>query len=274
MSRSASRVLTLIRRALVAALWLLPAALQAQTVISALPYVISNPGRYQVSFNLAYGAASGAAITVAASEVDLDLGGFNLMGGSGATGISLSGVAQVRVRNGYLTGFSTGVQVTGGSSGVELTGLTVGGGSLGMYLVGQDLNVHANVVREILSTTGTATGIFVAGQSVRVWDNTVRNVRSTAAGASSHGILVNSSVGDFTWGSLEGNRIALAAGLSSSYGISVQNASTMVVLGNQILNARSGLGYYGSGGSIKYGNNIVTGATTAYGIGTDIGNNH
>jgi parallel beta-helix repeat protein len=273
MTQSISRFLSLGRRALLAALFLLPAALQAQVVISSVPYTISSPGKYVLSFNMAMGSASGAAITVASNDVDLDLGGYNLIGGSASSaGIYVSGANAVHVRNGWVTGFPTGVQV-GSSADVELTALSIGGCQTGMYLVGQDLNVHGNLVKEIVSST-TTTGIFAAGQSIRIWDNTIRNIRSTGSGYSSNAILINSWVGDFTWGSVEGNRIYMAAGLANSYGIAVMNTSTINILGNQVFNTKTGMYYAGSGGSIKYGNNVVTGATTPYGAGTDIGNNH
>ncbi|MFN8010379.1 MAG: hypothetical protein U0P81_03145 [Holophagaceae bacterium] len=277
MSLSASTILALGRRALLAAAFLLPSALQAQVVISSVPYTISSPGKYVLGFNAAMGGASGAAITVAASEVDLDLGGYNLIGGASASaGVYVAGANVVHVRNGYITGFPTGLQVSG-SADVEVTGLSVGGCQMGMNLSGQDLNIHGNVVKEITSASSTnATGIFAYGQSIRIWDNTVRNVRasSAASGYSSTGILINSAFGDFTWGSVENNRIYLAAGLSNSYGIAVMNSSTMNILGNQVFNTKMGIYYAGSGGGIKYGSNVVTGATTPYGTGTDIGNNH
>lgn len=272
-----SRILSFSRRALLAFAFLLPAALQAQVVISSVPYTISSPGKYVLGFNAAMGGASGPAITVAASEVDLDLGGYNLMGGASASaGVYVSGANVVHVRNGYITGFPTGVQVSG-SADVEVTGLSVGGCQMGMNLSGQDFNIHGNVVKEITSaSTSNAVGIFAIGQSIRVWDNTVRNVRApgAASGYSSTGILVNSAFGDFTWGSVENNRIYLAAGLASSYGIAVMNSSTVNVLGNQVFNTKMGIYYAGSGGGIKYGSNVVTAATTPYGTGTDIGNNH
>ncbi len=276
MTRFASTVLAWGRRALLAAVFLLPAGLRAQvTTISSVPYTISSPGKYVLGFNVAMGSASGPAITVAASEVDLDLGGYNLIGGTSATsGVYVSGAAVVHVRNGYITGFTTGVTVYNASD-VEVTGLSIGGCQQGMYLYGQDLDVHGNLVKEIVSaSTSNAVGIYAAGQSLRIRDNTVRNVRAGNTVYSSTAILINSSLGDFTWGGIEGNRIYLAAGLANSYGIAVMNGSTMNVLANQVFNTKTGIYYAGSGGSIKYGNNVVTGATTAYGTGTDIGNNH
>ena len=87
MSLSASRIRALGRRTLLAAALLLPAALQAQVVIPSVPYTISRPGKYVLGFNAAMGSASGAAITVASSEVDLDLGGYNLIGGAAAISV-------------------------------------------------------------------------------------------------------------------------------------------------------------------------------------------
>ncbi len=268
-----------VKALLLGAALLVPVAGHAQTTISSLPYTITNPGKYVLGYNLPGNAASGAAITVSCGNVDLDLGGYVILGGAlsstGLTpnvGILVNGYAQVRIHDGAVSSFGTGVLVNSGAADVEIDGLNIGACQRGMYLVGQDLNVHGNRVHDITGAPSSATfGIFFTGQSVRVWDNTIRNIRA-AAGYGSYGIEAQSSYGDFTYGSIEGNRIYLPAGLTASYGIQSFNNTTLTVLGNQVINGTYGI--LNSATSMKYGNNVVTGAQVSYSGGTDIGNNH
>jgi parallel beta-helix repeat protein len=88
----------------------LPArAAPSVTKINKLPYVITAPGAYLVQKNLSF---AGTAITVAASNVDLDLGGHTLSGTSGlGDGIHVEGQSSVSIHDGAVQGFYTGVEV-------------------------------------------------------------------------------------------------------------------------------------------------------------------
>ena len=122
--------------------------LEPRTPIAALPFTISASGSYYVTGNLtAAGAASG--ITIATSDVTLDLGGFALTGGgSGTTGraIDVTGLLRrnIYIRNGTVRGWSNGgvradlatavtvekVRVIGNSGNAGDAGLVVGANSL------------------------------------------------------------------------------------------------------------------------------------------------
>ncbi|MCC5878105.1 MAG: right-handed parallel beta-helix repeat-containing protein [Candidatus Sumerlaeia bacterium] len=88
--------------------------------ISSLPHVISEPGRYEVCGNLDL-SDPGHGITISASDVTLDLGGFTLHGGEGSQdGIHVSpGADNVTVRNGNLVGWG-GDGINARDSGGEL----------------------------------------------------------------------------------------------------------------------------------------------------------
>jgi hypothetical protein len=78
---------------------------QPGTPISSLPYAITQPGRYYVTRNL---SSSGTAITVAASDVVVDLGGFTIDGqGSNGNGVYDLGQSNtnVSVEHGTIRGF-------------------------------------------------------------------------------------------------------------------------------------------------------------------------
>ena len=79
----------------------LDAKLETRTPISALPFTISQPGSYYMTGNL-MGVAGQDGITIAASDVTLDLMGFALTGVAGSLkGVRISGGAfNIAVRNG------------------------------------------------------------------------------------------------------------------------------------------------------------------------------
>jgi len=52
--------------------------IEPRTPISSLPFMISSSGSYYFTKNLQFTATSGSAITINASDVTLDLGGFTL----------------------------------------------------------------------------------------------------------------------------------------------------------------------------------------------------
>ena len=82
--------------------------IEARTPISALPFTISSSGSYFVTGNLT-AQAGGNGVTINASNVTLDLGGFELVGngGVGAFGIRVSaGRFNVIIRNGTVRGWN------------------------------------------------------------------------------------------------------------------------------------------------------------------------
>lgn len=91
---------------------------RAQTLISALPYTISASGDYVLATNLAYGGASGNALTISANCVTLNLNGYYLYNSTGsATGIAVA-ASCVTIENGTLIGFGTGIALSGATGTV------------------------------------------------------------------------------------------------------------------------------------------------------------
>jgi hypothetical protein len=83
---------------------------KAGTQINSVPYTITSPGLYCLAQNLSYSVTTGWAITVAASDVTLDLMGFCLTGpgkASGANhGININEqINNVEIRNGTIKAF-------------------------------------------------------------------------------------------------------------------------------------------------------------------------
>jgi hypothetical protein len=73
--------------------------IEPRVPLETLPFTISQPGSYYFTKNLDFGSQGGSAITIMASNVTLDLGGFALTN-CGATAISVdSGIPDTPVRN-------------------------------------------------------------------------------------------------------------------------------------------------------------------------------
>lgn len=110
------------------------------TPIDSVPFTIDQPGHYYLTRNLS--VASGAAITVNARNVSIDLGGFTLVGNEvvPTTGINvtLTGSTRVRIENGTIRNFQTGIFMANSSENrieevrlvANATGASLGGGTL------------------------------------------------------------------------------------------------------------------------------------------------
>lgn len=104
------------------------------------PVLVTQPGRYLLTSNLLANGPGVTAISIAASPVELDLGGFTIDGGSSCTGypvasctgstsangILVSGTNRVtRIRNGTVRGFDTGIELGSAQDGTVLEDLAV-----------------------------------------------------------------------------------------------------------------------------------------------------
>ena len=93
----------------------MPALTRAATVIGSLPYVITTPGVYELKSNLTANGTVG--ITVQAANVVINLNGFTLAQGQTGSGNQNDGIDisadNVTVRNGTISGFNSGVSLTG-----------------------------------------------------------------------------------------------------------------------------------------------------------------
>jgi hypothetical protein len=132
---------------------------------------IDKPGSYKLVNNLTFTGSTGTCLTITTSFVTIDLAGFTISGpgnlGSASTargtGIAAGNDAMgVAVRNGTISGFTTGVDLGGDSSVVE--GLRVFGVGCpcdtGIAAMGI---VTSNTVVGVLGPALTGTGISATG---------------------------------------------------------------------------------------------------------------
>ena len=175
------------------------------TPISAAGFDITQPGSYYLTRNIT-GVSGDSGISIAASNVTLNLNGFALIGSPGATqGVIVTGTrSAVTVRNGTVRDWpSTGVDLDGASSALldDVHVLNNGGTQvrLGRNSTARDcqssggtLGIVADVNSNIsgCKVVGSATGIFAAGDT-HVIDNTVDDAQELAP--SDCGIVVQGS---------------------------------------------------------------------------------
>jgi len=227
-------------------------------VLTTLPAEIDTPGKYCLdrSHDLALGD-SDAAITILASDVELDLRGHTLRnpvykGGlcnaeyqsQFSIGISVFEARNVRVHNGALRCFYTGVQFSQHrcgdcNQGNQARDLRIHqSGFAGIFAVG-DFGLYAD---NHITDTGHAEdrdgrGLYVSGDG-----NTIRN-----------------NDVQFVW--------------DPGIGIATGNGDLNLVVENRVQNARTGFSLF-SGSEVRYRDNLTAAVQQAYaGTADDVGNN-
>jgi hypothetical protein len=159
--------------------------------ITSVPVTISAPGVYCVTQKISSNLASGAAITINANSVLLDLNDFaigNLPAGAATTAVGIYSVdhQNIHIRNGVLRGFWAGVALLNGTEVGLLTELSSG-----------------HIVEGIVSDTSYLIGIVVQGPYATIKNNKIMNtigsnaVNSAVLGArdNASGIVVGGGAG-------------------------------------------------------------------------------
>jgi hypothetical protein len=191
--------------------------------ISSVPFTISGPGVYCLTQKITSNLASGAAITINANNVVLDLNGYaigNLGAGPSTSAVGVISVDRqnIVVKDGVLRGFWGGVTLVNGttvglttaaSSGhtVEgittdtcyLTGISVQG-PFALVRKNKVMNTIGSSVSTVTGLVNASVGIDVAGADAEVSENTVINTDCTngcanvsTKGAVALGILLQGS---------------------------------------------------------------------------------
>ena len=169
----------------------LSVASYGQTPITSVPFVISTSGNYIVANELAYSASSGVAITVNAHNVTIDLNGHYLVctaPNNWAIGIQATNKANIRIRNGEIVRFNTGIHCVWGFSGQNLNfGHAID--TIGFQTDGDAVLFEESTGCVIRNCTivGGVNGIqFISGNGNRATNNVVTGVGNT--GLSSNGL--------------------------------------------------------------------------------------
>ncbi|HEX4086035.1 MAG TPA: hypothetical protein VHY22_14060, partial [Chthoniobacteraceae bacterium] len=170
--------------------WLIPllalVALRASAettigpAIGAVPYTITKSGVYHLAKNLAFEGSTGAAITINAAQVEIDMNGYEIecLSGSAntATGITTTGYNRVAIKNGTILGFHTGLSLV--SNGATVSGLILTTNHVaGITVLGNNIQITKN---RVFATGGApdsslhSTGISVTGTDCSISDNDVQ----------------------------------------------------------------------------------------------------
>ena len=178
--------------------------IEPHTAITGLPITISTPGSYYLTGNLT-ATADGAAITIAADNVTIDLNRFTLSGGNTGTrrGIDVPAARKnLCVRNGTLTGWTnsaiSALNITGGVyEGLRMTGnVNPAGPRVIVLSSGSGANVRACVATGN-GVTG-ATGIIFIDEGV-ISECTVSSNIGTGITTGKGCSIVNSTSSDNTF---------------------------------------------------------------------------
>jgi hypothetical protein len=205
------------------------------TPISAAGFDITQPGSYYLTRNIT-GVGGDSGVSIAASNVTLDLNGFTLSGAPGATqGIVVTGTrSAVTVRNGIVRDWpSTGVDLDGASAALleDVRVLNNGGTQVRLGRNSTARNCQAGggtlgIVTDVNSTitgckvVGSATGIFAAGDT-HVIDNTVDDAQELAP--SDCGIVVQGSGNRVQGNAVTGSTRAFCTDAGAAGNVFAQN---------------------------------------------------
>ena len=179
---STSAVLALIALAALPSVGRADETLLCDRVISAVPYTISVPGHYCLRSNLNTAIPSGAAITINASFVWLDLNNFTLSGSGAGTadGIAANaGRRNITVRNGTVRRFYDGIRLGVGTTGANFTveGIWADqnkANGIAVRATGGGHNIRGNVVTNTGGTNPGDNGVSISIQgAANVIDNQV-----------------------------------------------------------------------------------------------------
>jgi len=263
-----------ITASLILALSFFAAHAQAETTkckaITKLPYEIKVAGVYCLKKNLTMGVA-GSAISIneaAAAGTVIDLNGFTLSSSATvadldtSTGIGL-GAPNIRIHNGTIKKFGTGIWANGNCRGCILEDLILDS-NLGAAISVQW--VEGIIRHNLITNTGgvyagtpnaSATGIDISGGDTSVLDNTIIGVTGIGTGSGTgikgghRSVVSNNTISN-----------------TSTCGICLQSGNSQIVSSNRITQP----GSYGIITNGTYMDNIVVGATTAsYSGGTAAG---
>lgn len=259
------------------------------TAITSVPFTISAGGSYCLTSDLIAPSTftSGTAITVAADNVTVDLGGYtlsNLPAGLATKAIGILALTQnnVTVQNGTVRGFYIGIQLSGvsgtaaNSSGHLVQNVRADSNRvIAIQVLGLGSVARQNQVLHTGGSTvngiGFTVGLQVGGDGAEALDNSVVDTVPPPSTGEASAILINAQ-NNFSGAIAEGNRVAnfgtLQAGVA---GISTGAAAFhTLIVNNRVSNFGQGIVFSASGG---YRDNITINVTFAYQGGIDSGNN-
>ena len=233
------------------------------TPMTSFPGFIVDPGIYCLTQDIHTNIAIGnAAITIAASNVVIDLNGHvlgNLSAGSGtlAQGIYAAQQKNITIKNGTIRGFEFAIFLDDSAPFTTSQG---------------------HVIEDLRADQNTVVGIQVRGRGNLIRNNQIEATGGTTAlGADvdAYGIVASGPENKVLNNDVI-NTFATGGGIS--YGIKFSSAPDSLAVNNRITEAQHGIDFFTSTGTTgKYRDNLTSGVTTPFASGsgiTDAGNNN
>jgi hypothetical protein len=151
-------------------------------IITRVPCVIRRSGCYRLAHDLVYGEAEGTAIEIDTNDVTIDLQGHALRNSAGkatcATGVGCTGVANVAVLNGTVTGFRYGIVLRAGKR-YRVTAICAEENlQWGLSVEGDDCVIRDNVILDTGGSTATCSEVCIAVRAFGARQTVERNVIS------------------------------------------------------------------------------------------------
>jgi hypothetical protein len=247
------------------------------TVIASVPYTISVKGIYCLTQSFTTTTANDA-ITVNADDVVIELNGHTLEGTLGpstwARGIVAENRKNVTVRNGVVRGFRQGVSLTSNWPFTASHGYLVENMHAdrnfksGIIIMAHHSSIRNNRVTLTGGSTTNSDGVLalrLTGHGGYVGHNTVIETVDAAALAAI-GLYMEYGKGSIIENNVFSN--SALSSLPSTAIMPVNNSNGVTVVGNRVVNFRTGLDMQSGG---LYMNNTVGGAVTPFSGGTAAG---
>jgi hypothetical protein len=182
------------------------------TAITSVPFVISTSGNYYLASNLTFSAPAGAAITITASEVVLDLNGRTLSSTAGSSfniGVLVFNQTDVTIKEGDIDGFGyAGIYLAPNSTDINAKNVVddvrFNYDGIAVLSVSGTSNWVKNCIIDGFNPHSTATnaqgaiGIwFSQDAGSRATNNIVQNLIVTELFPTSVGLLSTGSLGTY-----------------------------------------------------------------------------
>ena len=223
---------------------------QAQVGIQKLPYTIKKPGRYALSAPLTY-KGLGAAITIEADDVSLDLRGRTITAvltnslANETAGIFSNSRKNITIRNGILKNFFRGIYLEGTneSGGHLVEDIEVRDSTfLGIQVKGAGSVIRRNSINTVGANGGATSylpfryGMDITGESIHVRDNRIFDVFANSSNVNhkGYGIVIRGFSGVIVQGNHLINTQASRLATHFGSGILFEGCSNSVAIGNTI----------------------------------------
>ena len=250
------------------------------TPITSLPSMITAPGVYCLTSDLATNVTSGNAIEITTDNVVINLNGHTIDGQTAGLGTTTYGIyayqrQNITIRHGTVRGFLHGIYLKDDSPYTTSQGHIIEDIRAdqntrgGLSVQGRGNVIRNNVVVDTGGSTllvGFAWGIIATGPGASVVSNNIRETIQQE-GQNAYGVQISGGHGSVVADNIIGNANMITG---TSCGIYVKTSSNVTVKGNIISNMNEGV-HYESDGSGPYLNNVVSGSTTPYTGGTPTG---